>query len=195
MKKTILLLLAVILLCVGVLSGCGNMSAAKQKYVKLSLEQGDIIIELYPEVAPESVKHFLSCVKSGYYDGKVFHRNAGVLIQGGSSDGFGSGGADETVEGEFEANGYENNLKHERGVVSLARTDDPDSASGQFFIMTQAVPALDGNYAAFGKVVEGMDVVDKIAAMPTRGLTLEDLIVKPVINKAEVLKKYTPPTE
>ena len=195
MKRTVLLLLAVILLCVGVLSGCGNMSAAKQKYVKLSLEQGDIIIELYPEVAPESVKHFLSCVKSGYYDGKVFNRNAGVLIQGGSSDGFGVGGSGKTVVGEFEANGYENNLKHERGVVSLARTNDPDSASGQFFIMTQAVPSLDGSYAAFGKVVEGMDIVDEIAAMPTRGLALEDLIVKPVIKKAEVLKNYTPPKE
>ena len=192
MKKTILILLMVILLCVGIVSGCGSKENKEHSFVKLSLEQGDVIIELYPEVAPKSVKHFLDCVKSGYYDGKVFHRNAGLLIQGGSSDGFGVSGFGKTVMGEFEENGVENNLKHERGVISLARTNDPNSASGQFFIMTQAVPSLDGSYAAFGKVVEGMDVVDKIAAMPTRGMALEDLIVKPVIQKAEVLKKYTP---
>lgn len=190
MKKLSLFLTAVILL-ISLLTGCGANSAdAKHSYVKLTLEQGDIIIELYPEVAPKSVQLFLDCVKSGYYDGKVFHRTIPGLIQGGSADGFGVGGCGKTVKGEFTENGFENNLLHERGVVSMARTNDPDSASGQFFIMTAAQSYLDGKYAAFGRVVEGIEIADAIAAMPTRGANHDELITKPVIQKAVVLADY-----
>ncbi len=195
MKKALLILLAMLLLCTGIFAGCtsGNNGETEHSFVKLSLEQGDIILELYPEVAPKSVQHFLECVKSGYYDGKVFHRTIPGLIQGGSADGFGVGGSGRTVKGEFTENGFENNLKHERGVISLARTNVPDSASGQFFIMTQAQSYLDGKYATFGKVVEGLEIADEIAAMPTRGLNHDELVTKPVIRSAEILKNYTPP--
>lgn len=197
LKKLGICLLAA-LLCLGVLTACGKGGSTKTEhsFVKLSVESdglsGDIIIELYPEVAPKTVKHFLECVKSGYYDGKVFHRTIPGLIQGGSADGFGVGGSGRTVQGEFTENGFENNLKHERGVVSMARTNDPNSASGQFFIMTDTQSYLDGKYATFGKVVEGIELADQIAAMPTRGANHDELVTKPVIKKAEVLKNYTP---
>ena len=132
--------------------------------VRLTLEDGGIIeMELYPEIAPLSCELFLKGVESGYYDGKVFHRAIpGFMIQGGSKSGTGIGGMDEAIKGEFASNGFNNTLKHERGVLSLARTNDPNSASGQFFIMHEASPHLDGNYAAFGKVTEGMETADKI---------------------------------
>ena len=200
MKKIIALLLAVF--CMVALAGCSGSDTQKHSgdtprhsFVKLTLEQGDIVIELYPEVAPKTVKHFLDCVKSGYYDGKVFHRTIPGLIQGGSKDGFGVGGNGKTVVGEFTENGFENNLKHERGVISMARTNDPNSASAQFFIMTGVQSYLDGKYATFGRVVEGIEIADEIAAMPTRGVRNDELITKPVIQKAEILKDYTPPTE
>ncbi len=194
MKKILVVLMTVLILCAGALAGCsGNEEiSTEHSFVKMTLEQGDIIIELYPEVAPKSVKHFLECVKSGYYEGKVFHRTIPGLIQGGSADGFGVGGSGRTVQGEFTENGFENNLKHERGVISMARTNDPNSASGQFFIMTSAQEYLDGKYATFGKVVEGIEIADEIAAMPTRGLNHDELITKPVIKNAEILKNYTP---
>ncbi|MBQ9914811.1 MAG: peptidylprolyl isomerase [Clostridia bacterium] len=196
MKKILALSLVMLLLCVGVLAGCGSGKGddTEHTFVKMSLEEGDFIIELYPEIAPKSVKHFMECVKSGYYDGKVFHRTIPGLIQGGSADGFGVGGSGRTVKGEFTENGFENNLKHERGVISMARTDDPDSASGQFFIMTEAQPYLDGKYATFGKVVEGIELADKIAASPVRGVRGDELVTKPVIKSAEILKNYTPKT-
>ncbi len=193
--KKIAILLVVLVLGTCLITGCsgGEEGVAEHSFVKMTLEQGDIIIELYPEVAPKSVKHFLECVKSGYYDGKVFHRTIPGLIQGGSADGFGVGGSGRTVQGEFTENGFENNLKHERGVISMARTNDPNSASGQFFIMTDTQTYLDGKYATFGKVVEGIEIADEIAAMPTRGINHDELVTKPVIKKAEILKNYTAP--
>ena len=191
MKKIIVLLLVVVF-CISILPGCASKGEKEHSFVKLSLEQGDIIIETYPEVAPKTVKHFLDCVKSGYYDGKVFHRTIPGLIQGGSKDGFGVGGNGKNVFGEFAENGFENNLKHERGVISMARANDPNSASAQFFIMTGVQSYLDGKYATFGRVVEGIEIADEIAAMPTRGIRNDELVKKPVIKKAEILKGYTP---
>lgn len=137
--------------------------------VLIEMENGGRIeVELYPEVAPITVANFEKLVKSGFYDGLTFHRViAGFMIQGGCPNGNGMGGADENIKGEFAANGVKNDLKHERGVISMARSRHPDSASSQFFIMHADAPHLDGQYAAFGRVVSGMDVVDEIAAIPT----------------------------
>ena len=125
---------------------------------------GKIEIMLYPEVAPITVKNFEKLVSEGFYDGLIFHRVIpGFMIQGGDPLGNGMGGAKEKIKGEFRANGVANDLKHERGVISMARAYDPNSASSQFFIMHKDAPHLDGQYAAFGKVVSGMEVVDEIA--------------------------------
>ncbi len=129
---------------------------------------GKIEIELYPETAPITVKNFEKLVSEGFYDGLIFHRVIpGFMIQGGDPLGNGMGGADEKIKGEFAANGHKNDLKHTRGVISMARAYDPNSASSQFFIMHADAPHLDGQYAAFGKVLSGMDVVDEIASIPT----------------------------
>ena len=137
--------------------------------VVIEMENGGIIrVELCPEAAPITVKNFESLVSEGFYDGLIFHRVIkGFMIQGGDPLGNGMGGADEKIKGEFRANGVENNLKHERGVISMARSFDPNSASSQFFIMHKDAPHLDGQYAAFGKVVSGMEAVDEIAEVPT----------------------------
>ena len=183
MKKSFLFLLCIVLGCALFFSGCAEKDYGEKPQVKLELEDGKIIMmELYPDVAPMSVKHFIENVESGYYNGKVFHRAVkNFMIQGGSADGKGVGGSGRTVKGEFSSNGIENNLKHTRGVVSLARSNNPDSASGQFFIMHADSPHLDGNYAAFGKVTEGMEVVDEIANMEVRGVNNDSLVKKPVI--------------
>ena len=148
------------------------------------MENGGIIeIELYPEVAPISVKNFEKLVSEGFYDGIIFHRVIeGFMIQGGDPLGMGYGGSDEKIKGEFLANGVVNKLSHTRGVVSMARSQDPDSASSQFFICHQDATFLDGNYAAFGKVVNGMDVVDAIAEVETdyRDKPLEEQKMKKV---------------
>ena len=129
---------------------------------------GKIEIELYPEHAPKTCANFEMLVKKGFYDGLIFHRVIpGFMIQGGDPLGNGMGGADDNIVGEFKLNGYKNDLKHTRGVISMARAYDPNSASSQFFIMHADAPHLDGQYAAFGKVVSGMEVVDEIAAVPT----------------------------
>ena len=129
---------------------------------------GKIEIELYPETAPITVKNFEKLVSEGFYDGLIFHRVIpGFMIQGGDPLGNGMGGADEKIKGEFAANGHKNDLKHTRGVISMARAYDPNSASSQFFIMHADAPHLDGQYAAFGKVVSGMETVDEIASIPT----------------------------
>ncbi len=136
--------------------------------VIMELENGDVIkIELYPQYAPKTVANFEKLVKSGFYDGLTFHRViAGFMIQGGDPMGTGMGGAKETIVGEFRANGHpENTLRHTRGVISMARSMMPNSASSQFFIMHADAPHLDGQYAAFGKVVEGIEAVDKIASV------------------------------
>ncbi len=137
--------------------------------VTIKMFDGGVIkAELYPEIAPNSVNNFVSLVNKGFYNGLIFHRVIpGFMIQGGCPKGNGTGGPGYEIPGEFAANGFENNLKHTRGVLSMARAMDPNSAGSQFFIMHDDAPHLDGQYAAFGKVLEGMDVVDKIAATKT----------------------------
>ena len=139
--------------------------------VTIEMENGDIIkAELYPEVAPNTVNNFISLVKNKFYDGVIFHRVIrGFMIQGGDPQGIGVGGPGYSIKGEFKMNGVPNDLKHTRGVLSMARAMAPNSAGSQFFIMHEDGEFLDGQYAAFGKVLEGMDVVDKIAAVKTDG--------------------------
>lgn len=134
--------------------------------VTIEMENGGTIrAELYPEVAPNTVRNFISLVKNGYYDGICFHRIIpGFMIQGGCPQSMGTGGPGYSIKGEFTCNGFKNDLKHDTGVLSMARTMAPDSAGSQFFIMHENSPHLDGQYAAFGKVTEGMDVVNNIAA-------------------------------
>jgi peptidyl-prolyl cis-trans isomerase B (cyclophilin B) len=133
--------------------------------ISITMEDGDVITaELYPETAPVTVDNFVRLINDKFYDGVVFHRVIpGFMIQGGCPEGSGRGGPGYNIKGEFAANGVPNDLKHERGVMSMARRNEPDSAGSQFFIMVKAAPHLDKQYAAFGKVLTGMDVVDKIA--------------------------------
>lgn len=137
--------------------------------VVIEMENGkEIKLELYPEKAPITVENFLKLVNEGFYDGLIFHRVIeGFMIQGGDPTGTGTGGSKEKIKGEFFANGVANDLKHERGVISMARSRANDSASSQFFIVHRNSPHLDGSYAAFGRVVEGMDAVDEIASAET----------------------------
>ena len=137
--------------------------------IRIIMENGkEIVAELYPETAPKTVENFVKLVKEHFYDGIIFHRVIkGFMIQGGDPTGTGMSGSKETIIGEFASNGFANDLKHERGVLSMARTMDPNSASSQFFIMHQDAPHLDGQYAAFGKVIEGMETVDEIAEAAT----------------------------
>ena len=137
--------------------------------VTFTMENGDVMkAELYPDVAPNTVNNFISLVKKGFCDGLIFHRViAGFMIQGGDPEGSGRGGPGYSIKGEFNYNGVENNLKHSRGVLSMARAQHPDSAGSQFFIMHADAPHLDGQYAAFGKLVEGEDVLDSIASIDT----------------------------
>ena len=128
---------------------------------------GKMVAELYPEVAPNTVNNFISLIKKGFFDGLIFHRVIpGFMIQGGDPDGVGMGGPGYTIPGEFSSNGFANDLRHSRGVLSMARTMDPDSAGSQFFIMVDDAPHLDGEYAAFGKVIEGMETADAIVRAP-----------------------------
>ena len=142
---------------------------ATNPIVTIEMENGDVIkAELYPEIAPNTVNNFISLINKGFYDGVIFHRVIpGFMIQGGDPKGIGSGGPGYCIRGEFKANGFDNSLLHSRGVLSMARTMAPNSAGSQFFIMHEDAPHLDGDYAAFGHVVNGMDVVDEIAATPT----------------------------
>lgn len=137
--------------------------------VTITMENGDVMkAELYPDIAPNTVNNFISLVKKGFYDGVIFHRVIkGFMIQGGDPQGIGIGGPGYSIKGEFSQNGFANDLKHTPGVLSMARSMMPDSAGSQFFIMHETSPHLDGAYAAFGKVIEGPDVVDKIANVPT----------------------------
>lgn len=133
--------------------------------VSIKMKNGKLIkLELYPQIAPNTVNNFIYLIKKGFYDDLTFHRVIkGFMIQGGDPNGTGTGGPRYRIKGEFSANGFENGLKHERGVISMARSRHPDSAGSQFFIMHGDAPHLDGQYAAFGKVIEGMDAVDEIA--------------------------------
>lgn len=152
--------------------------------ITITMENGDVMkAELYPKIAPNTVNNFISLIKKGFYDGKIFHRVIpGFMIQGGCPEGTGMGGPGYTIKGEFDQNGFTNELKHLPGVLSMARAMHPDSAGSQFFIMHKTSPHLDGQYAAFGKVTEGLDIVDKIAATPTdfRDRPLEDQKIKTV---------------
>lgn len=199
MKKIISLVMAV-LLCALTFTACGKKEEAKtdetaaHQKIKFTMESGDsFVIETYPEYAPETCANFISLVKSHFYDGLTFHRIVeGFMAQGGSSDGKGYKGADKTIKGEFAQNGFtKNTLKHERGVVSMARTGDPNSASSQFFICYDTASFLDGAYAAFGKVVEGMEVVDGFTKIETV-MNMEGEKSQPVtpivIKTAEVVK-------
>ena len=151
-------------------SGAGSASGSKEvTNVTIEMENGGIIkLELYADKAPITVANFVKLAKSGFYDGLIFHRVInGFMIQGGDPEGTGFGGADETIKGEFTANGVDNDISHVRGVISMARSKNMDSASSQFFIVQADSTYLDGQYAAFGRVTEGMDVVDEIASVAT----------------------------
>ena len=143
--------------------------ANKNPIVTITMENGDVMkAELYPEIAPNTVNNFISLVQNGFYDGLIFHRVIrGFMIQGGCPDGTGMGGPGYTIKGEFSQNGFANDLRHTEGVLSMARAMHPDSAGSQFFIMHKNSPHLDGAYAAFGKITEGMDIVNKIAETAT----------------------------
>lgn len=158
---------------------------AQNPIVTITMENGDVIkAELYPEIAPNTVNNFISLINHNFYDGVCFHRVIkGFMLQGGDPDGNGTGAPGYEIKGEFTHNGFKNDLKHTAGVLSMARTMIPDSAGSQFFIMHQDAPHLDGEYAAFGKVIEGMDVVNKIADVRT------DYMDKPL--EAQVMKTVT----
>ncbi len=142
---------------------------AQNPIVTITMEDGSVMkAELYPEIAPESVNNFISLINKKFYDGLTFHRVIyGFMIQGGCPQGTGTGGPGYHIKGEFSQNGFENNLKHTPGVLSMARSMFPNSAGSQFFLMHKDAPHLDGSYAAFGKIIEGMEVVDKIAEVDT----------------------------
>ena len=214
MKRKFLSVLSLLLCALFVLGGCGgakeetneneqqtqtpNQGAeitnkgdenVENTYVEIKMKDGgEIVVELLPEYAPKTVEFFLELVEDKYYNGLTFHRAVKeFMIQGGSPNGDGIGGCGRTVVGEFFSNGYENRLSHTRGVISMARTMVKDSASGQFFIMHGDANYLDGEYAAFGRVVSGMEVVDKIAESPVNG---EMLVEQPVIKSVKILKNY-----
>ena len=165
MKKVIALLLCALML-LGV-----NALADAEAYpiATIEMENGDVMkLELYPDVAPNTVANFIELANAGFYDGLIFHRVIpGFMIQGGDPQGTGLGGPGYRIAGEFTANGFENRLPHERGVISMARAQHPDSAGSQFFIMHADYPPLDGQYAAFGRVIEGIETVDHVAAVET----------------------------
>ncbi len=141
---------------------------AQNPIVTIEMENGGLIrAELYPQVAPNSVNNFISLIKKGFYDGLIFHRCIpGFMIQGGCPQGTGMGGPGYSIKGEFTQNGFQHDLAHDRGVLSMARSMDPDSAGSQFFIMVEKAPHLDGEYAAFGKVIEGMETADASVRAP-----------------------------
>lgn len=177
-KKSLLTILMILLLIMA--TACGSKTnvnsaneeqtekAEKNPVATIEMENGGVItIDLYPEIAPETVNNFISLANQGFYDGLIFHRIIpGFMIQGGDPNGNGTGGPGYQIKGEFSANGFENNLKHTRGVISMARSSSYDSAGSQFFIMVADAPHLDGLYAAFGKVTSGMEVVDEIVNLP-----------------------------
>ena len=164
MKKLILTLALVLALTLG-----GALAETQHPVATITMEDGGVIVlELVPETAPNTVANFVELANSGYYDGLIFHRViAGFMIQGGDPTGTGMGGPGYSIKGEFSANGFENTLSHKRGVISMARSSMPDSAGSQFFIMHQDGNFLDGQYAAFGYVTSGMEVVDAIATTKT----------------------------
>lgn len=172
------------------ISGCSKKAVSQNVETKnpiVTIEMEDtskIKIELYPKVAPNTVNNFISLINSGYYDGLIFHRIIpGFMIQGGDPEGSGAGGPGYAIKGEFSENNFKNELKHTRGIISMARTNAPNTAGSQFFIMVADYPSLDGKYAAFGKVTEGIEVADKIVK------TLRDSNDKPKVTQK--MKKVT----
>ena len=192
MKKLISLfvLAAVMISCSACFTSCGSdlkgveVSDEVTDYVLIDVKgYGKILVKLDPETAPITVENFKTLVSEKFYDGLIFHRVIkDFMIQGGDPKGDGTGGSEKTIVGEFSTNGIENNLKHERGVISMARSDDPDSASSQFFIMHKTTSSLDGKYAAFGKVLYGMETVDKIANVQTnyRNKPLKNVVINSI---------------
>lgn len=187
LRKKSLVSVLILAMVVALLAACGNEKSSEDEdqssnvdyasqvtenpIVTITMENDEkIIVELEPKLAPNTVANFIALVKDGFYDGLIFHRVIpGFMVQGGDPDGTGMGGPDYSIKGEFSSNGFENTLAHERGVLSMARSKDPDSAGSQFFIMVEEATHLDGDYAAFGKVIEGMDVVDKVVAVERDG--------------------------
>lgn len=175
-------MVVIVMVALALSLGLSGVCAAEEKVpnplVTMDMgELGTIEIELYPSIAPNTVHNFISLVQKGYYDGVIFHRVIpGFMIQGGDPTGTGSGGPGYSIKGEFSQNGFTNQLRHDRGVISMARTNIPDSAGSQFFIMVSKAPHLDGAYAAFGQVVKGMDVADAIVAVKRNSMDkpLED---------------------
>ena len=157
--------------------------------VTIEMQSGDIIkLELYPEIAPNTVNNFISLINKGFYNGLIFHRVIrGFMIQCGDPDGNGTGGPGYSIKGEFTYNNFDNKLKHHAGVISMARSQRPDSAGSQFFIMHKDSPHLDGSYAAFGKVTEGMDVVNKIADTKT---DYSDMPLEPQVMKSVTVDTF-----
>ncbi len=194
LSKLICLSLALVLLC-GALTSCSNdlkkagatLSEEKTDYVAIAIEDhGTIIVKLRPDVAPITVENFKNLVAEGFYDGLTFHRIIkNFMIQGGDPKGTGMGGSATQIKGEFTSNGVENNLSHKRGVISMARSNDPDSASSQFFICHADTPSLDGDYAAFGEMVYGWDTLDSVASVMTDRSNNDKPISKVVIEYAK----------
>ncbi|MBQ9503503.1 MAG: peptidylprolyl isomerase [Lachnospiraceae bacterium] len=157
---------------------------SEKPIVTITMQHGDVMkAELYPEIAPNTVNNFISLINKGFYNGLIFHRVIkGFMLQGGDPEGTGMGGPDYSIKGEFTSNGFTNNLKHTKGVLSMARTMMPDSAGSQFFLMHKTSPHLDGEYAAFGKVIEGLEIIDKIAEVPTdfSDKPLEDQVIESI---------------
>lgn len=197
-KHGIFLMMVCILLVV--VAGCGNKpdnsntatateglpsATASHPIVTIEMDNGSIIkAELYPEVAPNTVNNFISLIQKGFYDGTIFHRVIpGMMIQGGDPEGTGMGGPGYSIAGEFTSNGVVNNLLHTKGILSMARAQEPNTGGSQFFIMADTYPSLDGSYAAFGKVTEGLEVVDSIVNLP------RDSSDRP--NQPPVMKKVT----
>ena len=190
-------LLAVLVLCSAMLAGCNQQTdnsekqeEEKERYsmVEITMQDGGVIkLQLDREAAPITVENFEKLVKDGFYNGLTFHRAVdGFMIQGGDPSGNGTGGSKDTIQGEFAQNGWKNPISHDRGVISMARSSNPNSASCQFFITNGDATFLNGGYAAFGVVTEGMDVVDAIAKMPTSG---ESLVTQPVMESVRIIEE------
>lgn len=190
-------IMAIFFLCIGILIGCSKTDSNSNKFsdikdmpeklpiATIDIENfGSMEVELYPHKAPNTVNNFISLANSGFYDGLTFHRIIeGFMAQGGDPNGTGTGGPGYQIVGEFKNNGFEaNDIKHEKGIISMARSRDNDTAGSQFFIMTEVAPHLDGDYAAFGKVIEGMDVVDKLNVVETgsNDKPLEAVVIKSI---------------
>ncbi len=190
MKKKIIIAAMLMLAALAVLVSCSKNESdssgdlGETVMVQIEMENGGIIkLELYPEAAPITVDNFVKLVNEGFYDGLIFHRVIkDFMIQGGDPEGTGMGGSDTTIKGEFKKNGWDNPISHVRGVISMARSSAMNSASSQFFICHADSTYLDGQYAAFGKVIEGMDVVDEIASVPTdkNDRPIEDVVIKTI---------------